>query len=323
MISLKNFDSQDEALACREDFFNEVISGLSGEIKTLPCKYFYDEAGSKLFDAICGSPEYYPTRIELELMRKAAPEIALTIGSNVDLIEYGSGASKKTRYILDALENPASYVAVDISKEFLISSSSALAQDYPEIDVYAVCADFTKPFKLPKGIGTISRRSVGYFPGSTIGNFTRKEAKTFLGLCVKTLGSKGGMLVGVDLKKDPKILEAAYNDEAGVTEAFNRNILYHINRELMGNFDPQSFAHVAFYNQKMGRIEMHLESLKEQIVKIKKHKIFFKNGERIHTENSYKYDIEEFRKLASSAGFTPSKVWTDKDKLFSIHFLQL
>ena len=323
MVSLSNFDSAHESFVADNDFLAEVILGLRGPVKSLPCKYFYDEVGSKLFDSICESPEYYPTRTELRLMKDAAQEIATAIGSNVDLIEYGSGASKKVRYILDALEMPASYVAVDISREFLVKASQSVAQDYPGIAVHAVCADFTKPFELPNDLGTKSKRSVGYFPGSTIGNFTRPEAKDFLEACVKTLGPGGGMLVGVDLKKDPVTLEAAYNDAAGITKAFNLNILSHINRELSGNFDLQSFCHVAFYNKELGRIEMHLESSKKQCVTVSGTKFYFEPGERIHTENSYKYEIDEFQTLASSAGFVPSKVWTDDNELFSVHFLQI
>ena len=323
MISLSNFDSANESFVTDNDFLAEVILGLSGAVKSLPCKYFYDEAGSKLFDTICESPEYYPTRTELKLMKDAAPDIATAIGSNVDLIEYGSGASKKVRCILDALEMPASYVAVDISRKFLMKASRSVAQDYPGIAVHAVCADFTKPFDLPKGVGIRSRRSVGYFPGSTIGNFTRLEAKEFLKACVKTLGPGGGMLVGVDLKKDPITLEAAYNDAAGVTKAFNLNILSHINRELSGNFDLQAFDHVAFYNKELGRIEMHLESFKKQSVTVSGNEFYFEPGERIHTESSYKYNIDEFQALASSAGFVPSKVWTDSNELFSVHFLRI
>ena len=323
MISLSNFDSANESFVTDNDFLAEVILGLSGAVKSLPCKYFYDEAGSKLFDTICESPEYYPTRTELKLMKDAAPDIATAIGSNVDLIEYGSGASKKVRYILDALEMPESYVAVDISRKFLMKASRSVAQDYPGIVVHAVCADFTKPFDLPKSVGIRSRRSVGYFPGSTIGNFTRLEAREFLKACVKTLGPGGGMLIGVDLKKDPITLEAAYNDAAGVTKAFNLNILSHINRELSGNFDLQAFDHVAFYNKALGRIEMHLESFKKQSVTVSGHEFYFEPGERIHTESSYKYNIDEFRALASSAGFVPSKVWTDSNELFSVHFLRI
>ncbi|HAA92396.1 MAG: L-histidine N(alpha)-methyltransferase [Rhodospirillaceae bacterium] len=323
MAISQQFESFDDALVDEDTFLADVLSGLGAADKSLPCKYFYDEEGSQLFDSICDSPQYYPTRTELKIMESSVDEMAKAIGPQAELIEYGSGASRKVRLLLDELEAPAAYVAVDISRDFLIASSSALSEDYPELAVHVICADFTKPFKLPAGLGGPGRRPVGYFPGSTIGNFDRPAAADFLANCVATLGKGGGLLIGVDLKKDPAILNAAYNDVAGITEAFNLNLLVRINRELDASFDMGKFAHVAFYDEDHGRIEMHIESLAAQTVTVGDREFSFAKGEHIHTENSYKYDIEEFQALAAKAGFSPVQVWTDPDRLFSVHFLEV
>lgn len=323
MAISEHFDSFDDIVTGADEFLTDVIEGLSRPSKTLPCKYFYDETGSKLFDQVCDVPEYYPARAETALMQASAHEMAKAIGSGAEVIEYGSGASKKVRILLDALEAPAAYVAVDISKEFLLQSTKSLALDYPALALHVLCADFTKPFDLPADVVASGRRAVGYFPGSTIGNFDRAAAKDFLSGCVHTLGVGGGMLVGVDLKKEKRILDAAYNDSQGVTEAFNLNLLVRINRELNGDFDLDQFEHVSFYNEDEGRIEMHLESKAEQQVALGGRLFDFKQGERIHTEYSYKYDIEGFRNLATAAGFTPVNAWTDEDQLFSVHFLEI
>jgi dimethylhistidine N-methyltransferase len=323
MAVSEHFESFEDVSADENSFLRDVLDGLTGFPKSLPCKYFYDEVGSVLFDRICDLPEYYPTRTEIALMEAHAVDMARAIGPAASLIEYGSGASKKVRVLLDALEAPSAYVAVDISKDFMVQSSQVLAADYPALAVHVLCADFTEPFDLPGDIAGSGRRPVGFFPGSTIGNFDRAGARDFLAGCVETLGPGGGLLVGVDLKKDPQILHDAYNDSEGVTAAFNLNLLERINRELSGDFDLARFEHIAFYDEAAGRIEMHLESLSDQAVRIGGRSVVFAKGERIHTENSHKYGIEEFQALAHDAGFTPARVWTDEDELFSVHFLEV
>ena len=318
-----HFDSFEDTASDTTDFLADVKSGLSAQSKSLPCKYFYDEVGSQLFDRVCYVEDYYPTRTETTIMEAYAADMAKAIGPGAKLIEYGSGASKKVRVLLDALIKPAAYVAVDISKEFLLQSAEMLAADYPALNHHALCVDFTKPFSLPEDVIASGHRAVGFFPGSTIGNFTRDDAKDFLSGCAKTLGEGGGLLIGVDLKKDKKVLNAAYNDSDGITEAFNLNLLERINRELAGTFDLGCFAHLAFYNEDEGRMEMHLESLTEQTVQVGQNSFQFRKGERIHTESSYKYTIEEFQALAASSGFSAVSVWTDDNLLFSVHFLEV
>ena len=323
MTISEHFDSFEDTASGDETFLADVVSGLSASSKSLPCKYLYDETGSKLFDRVCDAEDYYPTRTETSILEAYGAKMAAAIGPGAELIEYGSGASKKVRILLDALIDPVAYVAVDISKEFLLKSAEALAADYPVLNHHALCADFTKPFSLPDDIVASGRRAVGFFPGSTIGNFTRGDARDFLSGCVKTLGVGGGLLIGVDLKKDKRILDAAYNDSDGITEAFNLNLLKRINRELGGAFDIDCFAHLAFYNEREGRVEMHLESLADQRVQVGEKSFQFRKGERIHTENSYKYAIEEFQALATACGFSPVTVWTDDNHLFSVHFLDV
>lgn len=302
-----------------ESFRDAVLAGLSRTPKEIPCRFFYDEAGARLFETICELPEYYPTRTELGLLARHAPEIARLAGPGARLIEFGSGSSRKVRLLLDALEDPACYVAIDISREHLLAASDDLAAQFPGVAVAAVCADYTRPFELPPLTG--SGKRLGFFPGSTIGNFTPPEAATFLIGCRRLLGPDAEMLVGVDLKKEPAVLHAAYNDAAGVTAAFNLNLLTRINRELQADFDRDRFAHVAFFNTMLGRIEMHLESRAEQDVTVAGRSFRFARGERIHTENSYKYGIAEFHEVASAAGFRPVAVWTDPDRRFSLHYL--
>lgn len=302
-----------------ESFRDAVLTGLAWQPKELPCRLFYDETGARLFDAICELPEYYPTRTELALLARHATEIARIAGPAVQLVEFGSGSGRKVRLLLEALVKPACYVAIDISREHLLAASDDLAGQFPAIAVAAVCADYTQPFALPAL--QVSGKRLGFFPGSTIGNFTPPEAATFLIGCRRLLGPGAEMLVGVDLKKDPAILHAAYNDAAGVTAAFNLNLLARINRELDGDFDVERFAHVAFYNPAHGRIEMHLESQVAQDVSVAGRRFHFARRERIHTENSYKYGVAEFHEVASAAGFRPVAVWTDPERLFSLHYL--
>ena len=307
----------------QDEFLQEVLEGLGREPKALPSKYFYDERGSDLFNQICLLPEYYPTRTETSLLRHIAGEVAAVVGPDSCVIEYGTGSSEKMRIVLDALEAPMAFVAVDISREHLLLVTKALAVDRPGLTVHAVCADYSKPFKLPVIEAATIGRKVAFFPGSSLGNFTPPAARDFLATAAGVVGHGGGMLIGIDLKKDESILNAAYNDAQGVTAAFNLNLLERINTELGGTFDLSQFRHNAFYNSAEGRIEMHLESLTEQIADVDGVAVKFRQGETIHTENSCKYSIAEFQDLARRSGFSPVKVWTDPDDLFSIHFLEV
>ncbi|HHM02485.1 MAG TPA: L-histidine N(alpha)-methyltransferase [Caldithrix abyssi] len=302
--------------------YREVLSGLSLRPKTLPSKYFYDERGSKLFDAICDLDEYYVTRTELSIMEKYMDEMVEVIGRRVMLIEYGSGSSEKIKRILDAKSGIEVYVPIDISCAFLKESAAAIARRYPRLEVIPVCADFSKPFGLPQPRTQVEKRVV-YFPGSTIGNFHRDEARAFLQNMAAVCGRGSGLIIGVDLKKDERVLHAAYNDARGLTAAFNLNQLERLNRELGSDFDLDKFEHKALYNAEAGRIEMHIVSNDKQRVSINGSVIEFEENESIWTESSYKYDIEEFRQLAREAGFQPQRVWTDERRYFSIHYLKV
>jgi dimethylhistidine N-methyltransferase len=278
-----------------------------------------------LFNQICEQPEYYPTRTELQITRDHADEIAAAIGAGCVLVEYGSGSSLKTRILLDHLREPTAYVPIDISREHLLRSSRALAASYPGLAVRPVWADYTGEFHLPTIDGRERRRGgrvVAYFPGSTIGNFEPTEARQFLESVRRVCGRGGSLLIGVDLKKDPSLLNAAYNDAAGVTAAFNLNLLTRINRELGANFDTSAFEHHAFFNAAAGRVEMHLVSRRRQRVELGDGaSISFEPGETIHTENCYKYTLASFRALAAEAGYRPEQVWTDEAGWFSVHYL--
>jgi dimethylhistidine N-methyltransferase len=299
------------------EFAVAALAGLAKHQKELPSKYFYDEEGSRLFDLICDLPEYYPTRTEIALFRAKAGEIASAIGPDVELVEFGAGSLLKAQIILEALKNPRAYVPIDISGDYLRQMAVKLERALPKVPVHPVIADFTQPLKLP----ATGARRIGFFPGSTIGNLKYAEALVFLCRAAALLKG-GGMLVGVDLVKDPAVLHAAYNDAAGVTAAFNKNMLVRANRELSANFDPDAFAHYAFYNPPQRRIEMHLMSLEAQKVSVAGKCFSFTEGETIHTENSLKYTPEGFRALAQEAGFTPKQMWTDPDRLFSLHWLE-
>ena len=301
-------------------FLDDVLEGFSHVQKRVSAKYFYDERGSELFGAICDLPEYYPTRTELGIMRQHAHSMATRIGPKALLIEYGSGSSTKTPILIDAMQ-PAGYVPIDISRDHLMQSALALAQAHPELPVRAVCADYTRQFVLPNFDDIDLQRKLVYFPGSTIGNFDRNETDRFLRQIAQVVGAKGGALIGVDLKKDPAALHAAYNDAAGVTAAFNMNVLARINRELGGDFDLNGFRHHAFYDEYLGRIEMHLLSLHTQAVTIATKRFAFREGETIHTEISCKYSIEEFQAIARHAGLAATDVWIDPARLFSVHHL--
>jgi dimethylhistidine N-methyltransferase len=301
------------------EFRASVWMGLSQPRKVLQAKFFYDAEGSRLFEEICATPEYYPTRTERKLLTDIAPEIAALAGPRRSVLEFGSGSGIKTRTLLSCLDRPVAYVPVEISRAALVGAVSELAGDYPAIHIVPVCADYTKPFALPDVAG--AEGWLGFFPGSTIGNFTPPQAAQFLTQVRRMLGSGSQMIVGVDLRKDKAVLDAAYNDAAGVTAAFNLNLLARINRELEGDFNLDRFEHRAFYEPEQGRIEMHLVSREQQTVTVAGREFAFERGETIHTENSYKYDIERFRSLAVSTGWSHCSVWTDSDRLFSVHLL--
>lgn len=303
------------------DLREEVLVGLRRAEKSLPPKLFYDQTGSELFERITGLPEYYPTRTEIAVLEACGPDIARLAGDDCVVIEYGSGASRKIRVLLDALCGRCQYVAIDISKQHLLESTAQLAAEYPEIQAFAVCADYTRPFALPAETLSAKGRRIVFFPGSTIGNFTPADAREFLTNTALQIGPQGGLLIGVDLKKNPAKLNAAYNDSEGVTAHFNRNLLTHINRALGADFNVSAFEHRAFYNERAGRIEMHLVSRRDQTVVVAGEPIHFNEGESIHTENSYKFSIEEFQQLARDSGFHPEEAWTDADNLFSVHYM--
>ena len=307
-----------------EDFGDALRSGLSQSPKSLPCKYFYDQRGSAIFDQICTLDEYYVTRTETALLTDNAAEIASYMGKNCHLIEFGSGSSIKVNILLDALRGCLAYTAIDISKDHLRASTAALARTRPDVLVTAVCADYTKPIDLPAEIVGHDGVPVVFFPGSSIGNFTADPAREFLAQTADLLRPRlGALLIGADLKKDEDILLAAYNDSRGITASFNLNLLMRANAELGANFDLSAFHHDAVYNDDLGRIEMYLVSDRQQSVAIGESTYSFSDGEVIHTENSHKYGVEQFRSIAQSAGFEPIKVWVDEKNLFSVHFLRV
>lgn len=306
-----------------EDFRTAVIEGLSRPQKSLPCKFLYDDRGSQIFDLICGLEEYYPTRTEIGILEERLGEIAGLIGPKAHLIELGSGASVKIRSLLNALPDLAQYTAVDISRDFLLQSSETLALDYPGLRVAAVCADYTGSFTVPDPPGGPAARRVAFFPGSTIGNFQHADAVGFLRRIAALLGPGGGLLIGADLKKDHDRLYAAYNDSQRVTADFNLNLLHRINRELGADFDVDGFRHEAVYLAGPGRIEMRLISRRAQTVRIGTTAFSFRPGEFIHTENSHKFTVAEFRDLCGLAGFSPVASWTDANALFSVHYFSV
>lgn len=305
----------------RQAFLNDVVWGLRQNQKQLACKYFYNERGSQLFDDICQLEEYYPTRTETALLKAHSEEISNLIGSGVCLIEYGCGSLVKTRILINALDRPFLFVPIDISEDHLLRSAQELASQYKELKVFPKVADFTQTIVLPEQINSNDIKCIGFFPGSTIGNFNHGEAIKFLQRVSETVGQGGGLLIGVDMKKSAKTLVRAYDDAAGITAAFNLNLIERINQELEGDFDVSAFKHQARYNRLEGRIELHLVSLKQQNVHIQGFDFSFDKGETIHTENSYKYHPKEFGALAERGGFTAVKTWVDKKKLFSLHYL--
>jgi len=297
----------------------EIVAGLQQDEKMISPKYFYDERGSQLFDQITTLPEYYPTETELGIMRENIAEISTLIGPRASLIEYGSGSSMKTRVLLDHLLEPAVYVPVDISEEHLLASAEDIRTEHPGLEILPVVADFTKRFELPDPT-IMPLRNIVYFPGSTIGNFPRAEACELLRVIYHEAGENGAMLIGVDLQKDPEIIERAYNDSAGVTAEFNLNMLRHLNREFGSDFDLDSWQHEAQYNESEGRIEIRLVNEEQQTVNIDGSEIVVERDEGILTEYSHKYTLESFAEMANGAGFSVERVWTDPDKLFSVQY---
>lgn len=316
MPVIRFYDQHPGTASLRE----EVLQGLARRPKAIPPKFFYDQRGSELFDAIGELPEYYLTRTEIGILQTHAREIAELAGPECLLLELGSGASRKVRLLLDALQ-PSAYMAIDISKEFLLRSTEKLAADYPWLEVHAACADFSQTLGL--SYCPTEFKKLTFFPGSSVGNFEPEEAKNFLARLARSLQPNGCLLIGVDLKKDPQVLHAAYNDAQGVTAAFNLNLLRRIQRELDTDLNPDNFHHRAFYNGNEGRVEMHLISRYEQQVRIEDQLFSFQAGETIHTENSYKYTIDEFSTLASRAGFRTVRVWTDDKRLFGVYYLSV
>lgn len=304
--------------AAAERFRADVLAGLSRPQKRLPAKYFYDAAGSELFDRITELDEYYLTRTELAIMRRHAGEVADRCGSGCLLVELGAGSLVKVRLLLDRLDRPAGYVPVDVSGDHLRTAAAELSRDYPTLPVLPVNADFAQNLPLPS---VPAARRVVYFPGSTVGNFDPPEADALLRRIAQLVGPGGGLLLGVDLRKDPAILEAAYDDRRGVTAAFNRNLLVRINRELGADFNPAAFAHRAFYDRGQSRIEMHLVSLSDQRVRIGDAVFAFGAGESIHTENSYKYDLAELNGRVTRCGFRTDEVWADEKRYFAVQYL--
>jgi len=298
----------------------DALRGLTARPKRLPPSCFYDTRGSALFERICQQPEYYLTRTETTILRRAASEVARLIGAHALLVELGSGASIKTRLLLDRLDEPAGYVPVDISGSALFEAARDVRRCYPWLDVMPVCTDFTRAFTLPASMRSTQRVAV-FFPGSTIGNFDVLEAVRLMRTMRTVAGHGGALIIGVDLVKDVTRLEAAYNDEAGVTAEFNLNVLRRLNRELRADFDLEGFSHEAVWVPELSRIEMHLVSKRRQPVAVSGRTIEFGAGERLVTEHCHKYTSDGFRSLARAAGWSPRQVWTDEAGDFSVHYL--
>ena len=316
-IAAKSTDVQ----LARQTMLDDVVAGLSQPQKTLPSKYFYDERGSKLFDDICDLDEYYLTRVESALLAEHVGEIASIVGSRVLLIEYGSGSSLKTRLLLRNLDQPVGYVPIDISGDYLSRVGLELQAEFPGIEIMTVAADFTRTFDVPDPSKPESRRVV-YFPGSTIGNFQRKQAQSLLAGMADVAGVDGGVLIGIDLDKDRDVLCAAYNDSRGVTAQFNLNILQRINRELGAGFDLNNFKHEAIFNSDTSCIEMHLVSTRRQSVNVCKYSFEFEESETILTEYSHKYTFGSFKQLANEAGLDVKRSWADPDNMFAVMYLE-
>lgn len=301
------------------DFRQDVIRGLSNSPRRIPPKYFYDEKGSLLFDDICRQPEYYLTRTETRILEQNAADIASHINDECILIELGSGASEKVRLLFDSLK-PNRYLGVDISCDFLLQSTRGLAREYDWLDVHAICTDYSTKLELPEHGMDLQR--VAFFPGSSIGNFEPDEAIVLLERIHRAVGVGGKLIIGIDMEKDAEVLDAAYNDKAGITAAFNMNLVTRMKQELDADIDESAFVHQAFYNGMDGRVEMHLVSTVRQTVAIDEHKFQFMTGDSIHTENSYKYSVEKFTKMAHHSGFEVEKTWQDGRQYFSVMLLE-
>ncbi|MCB1876323.1 MAG: L-histidine N(alpha)-methyltransferase [Chromatiales bacterium] len=302
-----------------ESMRTAVLEGLRADPPAIPPRFFYDTRGSELFEAICRQPEYYLPRAERQILRENAAEIGDWLGDGCVLIEPGAGASVKVRLLLE-YARPGAYVPMDIAGDFLRRSAGRLAEEYPWLDIHAACVDFCHALDLPEGLP--AGRRVAFFPGSSLGNFEPRDAACFLRGIARMVGPGGGLLIGVDTKKDSDRLNAAYNDCGGVTAAFNLNLLDRINRELGANFDLDQFEHRAFYDEDLGRIEMHLESRREQRVRVAGEPFDFDAGTRIHTECSYKYSPAEFTTLAERAGLRLRRRWQDRECLFAVYYLE-
>jgi len=305
--------------SAKKVFRDEVLAGLARSPRQLPCKFFYDEPGAHLFRQICELPEYYVTRTEIKILRLHGAEIAAVLGPQIELIGLGTGAGTKTQILLQELDRPAVYVPIDISREQLEKSSERFRKMFPNLQILPVAADYLEPFELPLP-RHLSSRSVVYFPGSTIGNFEPEAATEFLSRLVELVGEGGGLLIGIDLQKDRHVIEAAYNDNAGVTAKFNKNLLARINRELGADFDLGRWQHYAIYNPAEGRIEIYLMSETDQCVRIGDQTFQFRGGEKILTEYSYKHTIGGFTMLARQAGFEFQQVWTDDQRWFGVFY---
>ena len=300
----------------------EVLTGLSKGQKSIHPKFLYDKKGSEIFEEICKLPEYYPTRAENEILSVHAGEMAEYIGEDALIIEPGSGSGEKVRHLLKVLQSPRGFVPIEISKEILLRMTEELHEEFPEVKVLPVCADFTQDLELPLSVDSYSGKKVIFFPGSTIGNLNPEEAVNFLKKFGKMIGEGGGLLIGVDLKKDKETFELAYDDPQGVTAAFNLNLLERLNREADASFVSENFEHKAVYNEALGRVEMHLASKVAQLVRVNQTVFRFLEGETIHTESSYKYSVEEFCELCAKAKFSVKQCWKDSNELFCVYYFE-
>ncbi len=322
MIENAHIDLVDHAPST-STVLKEVLAGLSKTQKTLPPKLLYDKRGSEIFEQICLLKEYYPTRAETEILRTYSSDISQMIGPEVLMIEPGSGAGDKIRYLIPHLENPKGYVPIEISKEILLRMTDELHDEFPDLKVIPVCADFSGEIELPLTLDSDRAKKVIFFPGSTIGNFSPAEATQFLKRMGKVVGRGGGLLIGADLKKRPDIFKLAYDDPQGVTADFNLNLLTRLNRETGAGFDCRNFEHEAIYNEELGRVEMHLVSKVGQLVKVNETIFRFNEGETIHTESSYKYSVSEFTEMCAKARWTIKKHWKDENCLFGVYYFEL
>lgn len=304
------------------NMLKEVLVGLSKSQKTIPPKFLYDKKGSEIFEKICELPEYYPTRAETEILKTYSHEMAEIIGENALVIEPGSGSGEKVRYLLRELDSPAGYVPIEISKDILLRMTEEFGEEFPNLRVLPVCADFSQDIELPVSVEGQAGRKIVFFPGSTIGNLSPDEAISFLRKFGKMMEPNGGLLIGVDLKKDKETFKLAYDDPQGVTADFNLNLLERLNREIDASFETQNFRHEAFYNEELGRVEMHLKSVIPQLVRVNQTVFRFREGETIHTENSYKYTVEEFCELCAKAKLQIKHHWKDSKELFCVYYFE-